>query len=87
MDLPPTFKCCHQKDGRPPRRLVLQWPYLLPHLSFEICNAEDYGCFQLIGTTITWFLSGVIIGAMLFSDDNQALRTVRLTIRSPDERV
>ncbi|KIJ97150.1 hypothetical protein K443DRAFT_133905 [Laccaria amethystina LaAM-08-1] len=38
---------------------------LAPHLSFvigsEIFNAETYGCVQLIGTIITWFLSGSLL--------------------------
>ncbi|EDR02610.1 uncharacterized protein LACBIDRAFT_332211 [Laccaria bicolor S238N-H82] len=38
---------------------------LVPRLSFvigsEILNAEAYGCVQLIGTIITWFLSGSLL--------------------------
>ena len=38
---------------------------LVPHLLFvigsEIYNAEAYRCVQLIGTVITWFLSGSLL--------------------------
>jgi hypothetical protein len=37
----------------------------VPHLSFvlgsEFFNAEAYGCVQLVGTVITWFLSGSLL--------------------------